>query len=194
MIARRVALGLVATAVLAGCSSTPDPAPLSPSSSSPSSSSTTQPAAPTSASSSPYSLEDPSPVPQGPAMHENVPSLDREVPVWDAAAEATAITAAETFMRAFARGDLDASAWHAGISGLMTPGGADLFVGTDPENVSAAAVTGAGAALPSRSVYLAEIQVPTDAGTYLVTLSRTSADGPWLVEYTDLLEEGEPGA
>lgn len=157
----------------------PSPEPEGSSTSAPSSATSTAPPAP---------LESPAPVEQGPAQDTEAPGTGQSEPVWDEAAKAEAISRAEAFMRAFARPDLSDVAWHEGITGLMTSTGAELFAYTDPANVPAREVTGAGSALESRSVFLAEVNVPTDAGTYLVTLSRQSADELWLIEYADLVE------
>ncbi len=111
-----------------------------------------------------------------------------EAPTWDAAAEEAAADRAVAFMRAFARPELPAEQWHAGIAGLMSPGGAELFAYVDPANVPASEVTGEVEVLDPSSGSLAEVHVATDAGTYLVTLTRINQADPWLVEYADPVE------
>lgn len=110
-------------------------------------------------------------------------------PVWDEDAAADAQERAVAFMRAFARPDLPAEEWFQGISGLMTDNGAQLFAHVDPVNVPASEVTGQGQVLENVSPSLAEVHVETDAGVYLVTLSRVSDGDPWLVEYADPVQD-----
>jgi hypothetical protein len=60
---------------------------------------------------------------------------------------------------------------------------------TDPDNVPGTAVTGTATAGPGPSPYLAAVTVPTDAGRYVVLLSRTDGSAGWLVERFVLPEE-----
>ena len=115
-------------------------------------------------------------------------ATDHAPPTWDDHAAAEAGDRAVAFLRAFARPDLPAEDWHAGLTGFMTPEAAELFAYVDPANVPATQVTGTPAVSPGGSVYLAVVQVPTDAGTYRVTLTRTAAGQPWLVTYADPAE------
>lgn len=118
----------------------------------------------------------------GGEQHPSEPS-----PTWDADAERAAAERAAAFMRAFARPDLPDDDWHAGIAGFMTIQGAQEFAYVDPANVPASSVESARV-LANVSASLAEVEVTTDAGTYLVTMIRTTANTPWLVEYTAPLE------
>lgn len=88
-------------------------------------------------------------------------------------------------MRAFARPDLSAEEWFEGIRGFMSDAGAEMFAYVDPRNVPATSVTGETQVLENVSPRLAEVMVTTDVGDYLVTLSRTTQDAVWLVEYAD---------
>ncbi|MCK6210559.1 hypothetical protein KZX45_08385 [Georgenia sp. EYE_87] len=106
-------------------------------------------------------------------------------PTWDETAAEEAADRAVAFMRAFARPDLTAQEWHAGIAGLMTTTGVETFAYVDPAAVPATTVTDGGEVLDTGSASLAEVRVGTDAGPYLVTLTRTGATDPWLVEYAD---------
>lgn len=108
-------------------------------------------------------------------------------PTWDEKAESAAADRAAGFMRAFARPDLPNDQWHAGIAGFMTDQGAQIFAYVDPANVPVSSVQGAEV-LPNVSASLAEVQVDTDAGPYLVTMIRTTTSGPWLVEYAAPVE------
>ena len=91
---------------------------------------------------------------------------------------AAATDAALRFVHAWARPGLDQPAWFAGIRDLVTPAYAGLLAATDPANVPAHLVTGAPVARSSTSTVLVT-DVPTDAGTVRVTLTRV--DGRWLV-------------
>ncbi len=105
-------------------------------------------------------------------------------PTWDSQSQRAAEARALTFMRAFARPHLTDELWHEGVAGLMTPQGAEMFAYVDPANVAPTSAEEA-TALPNESASLAEVHVATDAGAYLVTMIRTSAAGPWLVEYAE---------
>lgn len=126
--------------------------------------------------------------PQPPVTVEGPTDEDEELPpaepypTWDAQAREQAVQAATAAMTAFARPQLDATRWWAELSPLLTPAAAVAYQGTDPAEVPARAVTAPGALVDDTSTYLAGVQVPTDAGPYLVLLSRDGAGAPWLVE------------
>ena len=103
------------------------------------------------------------------------------VPVWDEAAREEAAARAVGFMTAFGRPTLPADRWLVGIQGLMAPEARDWFAYVDPANVPVTAVTGPADVRDVGSAYLAEVLVPTDAGPYLVTLSRRTGTEPFLV-------------
>lgn len=102
-------------------------------------------------------------------------------PPWDAQQRSIAIGAAETAVRAFARPDLGAQEWGAGLAPLLTPQAQQDYQYVDPANVPAHTVTGAGTITDETSSYAVSVTVPTDAGTYTVLLARLSGDAPWLV-------------
>ncbi|MPV87579.1 hypothetical protein GB882_02775 [Georgenia ruanii] len=106
-------------------------------------------------------------------------------PVWDEAAKRDAESQAVAFMRAFARPDLPARDWLAGIQPFMAPEARDYYAAVDPRNVPASAVTGTAAAQDGPSAYVATVVVGTDAGDYVVTLTRTAAGAPWLVQHAE---------
>ncbi|GAA4427240.1 hypothetical protein GCM10023169_26950 [Georgenia halophila] len=109
-------------------------------------------------------------------------------PTWDAEAEQAAADRAEAFMRAFARPDLGADEWLAGMAGFMTDQAVELFSYVDPANVPATSLTGEVAIAENQPPTLAEVLVGTDAGTYRVTLSRVAQGDPWMVEYAEPAE------
>lgn len=180
---RTLVSGAAVVAVLVGCSTEPEPDPTP----APTSTATASP----SSGQDPTTSEDSSATTQEPLEEltggEQNPTDGP--PVWDEAAAADAQQRALAFMRAFARPDLPAEEWFEGIAGLMTEGGAQLFAYVDPINVPASEVTGEAQVLENVSPSLAEVHVDTDAGVYLVTLSRVSAGDPWLVDYADPVQE-----
>lgn len=103
-------------------------------------------------------------------------------PVWDPLSNLAAVDAASQVMRTFARPALSGERWFRELSPLLSPAAADVYVGTDPAQVPARAVSGVAQLLPSTSGYIARVAVPTDAGAYTVVLSRKSQAGPWLAE------------
>lgn len=103
-------------------------------------------------------------------------------PTQDATSSAAAVDLAQRAMTAFARPTVDAETWLTELSPLLTPGARSAYVGTDPDEVPAHAVTGPGRAEDSPSAFLAYVVVPTDVGDYRLLLSREGGDAGWLVE------------
>lgn len=105
------------------------------------------------------------------------------VPTWDAQSRTGVVEAAETAMRAYARPDLSAKAWLDGLTPLLDQKAAQDYSFIDPARIVATDVTGPGTITDDTSAYVAFVDVPTNAGTYSVVLSRTGAgaDAPWLV-------------
>lgn len=149
-----------------GCTSRPGPPTPPPSAAAPPAAG--QPPATATTGPSPEALDGPAPA--------SIPSA-----TWDAPAQGAAITRAEGFMRAFTRTDLPAAQWWAGVTGFLTPQAASDFQGTDPAQISAGHLTGPGAILTQTAGVVAVVDLPTGAGTYQVTMTRTGADQPWLV-------------
>lgn len=54
--------------------------------------------------------------------------------------------------------------------------------GTSPSNIPVTAVTGTPAVLEASTDVATLVEVPTDAGAYIVTLVRGSTEEPWLAE------------
>lgn len=101
-------------------------------------------------------------------------------PTWDAAAQTAATDAAQTAMTAFARPTLDYDTWWSDLSPLLTQQAQQDYSYVDPANVPASIVTGPGVLVDETSAYVALVEVPTDAGTYTLVLTRDSAAAPWL--------------
>lgn len=105
----------------------------------------------------------------------------RKAPSWDAASRASALAAAETVMRAFARPRKGtADAWWARLEPLLTPDAAQDYAWVDPANVPVGVVRDGARIVDATSAAVARVEVPTDVGPYTVILSRTDADSAWL--------------
>ena len=100
----------------------------------------------------------------------------------DTASRAAAVVAAEATMAAFLRVDLDSDSWLSGLSEHLSPAARAAYVGTDPLEVPARAITGPAVYEPSTSAYLATVVVSTDVGDYRLLLSREGQGAPWLTE------------
>lgn len=104
----------------------------------------------------------------------------RDVPVWDEDSRQAATAAATAAMATFARPDLGYDAWWAQLEPLLAAQAAELYAYVDPANIPAHRVTGAASLIDEASAYVANVAVPTDAGTYTVVLSRPDGASPWL--------------
>lgn len=104
-------------------------------------------------------------------------------PVWDEESRAAAVATATGAMTAYARPALDPDTWWAEFSGFLSPAAQQDYQWVQPASIAATSVGAEPAALvDDSSVYLARVEVPTDAGTYRVLLSREDGPTPWLVE------------
>ncbi|WP_440711802.1 hypothetical protein [Herbiconiux sp. YIM B11900] len=154
------ALPLIAALALTGCvADTPDST----------SATSTSTAAPTSPA---------SPNPTPPADEATV------IPIPEASEDSreSALDAAEKVVAAFAQPTLDAQTWMNNLYPLMTQAGAAAYEGTDPAKVPVRQVTGTGKILDGSTEVALIVEVPTDAGPYNVSLSRTGPDAPWLAD------------
>lgn len=106
------------------------------------------------------------------------------IPVPEAASSSqqAAIAAAENIVVVFGRPDLPYRDWIDGLYPLMTQAGAAAYEDTDPRNVPVHQVTGPATILDGSTEVALVVRVPTDAGSYNVSLSRTGADAPWLAD------------
>lgn len=103
--------------------------------------------------------------------------------VLDDATRTTACTTATTVMRLYARHGLRGSQWYDDLAPLMSDQAKVAYRGTvGPGELEATKVTGSPRFLPSSRITLARVSVPTDAGDYLVVLSRTAQDHVWRLE------------
>lgn len=104
----------------------------------------------------------------------------RQVPVWDDPSRQSAIAAADTVMRAYARPDRGFDEWWAQLQPLLDQKATADYAYMDPSRIVASSVTGSGVITDESSGYVAYVDVPTNAGTYSLILSRADADSPWL--------------
>ena len=102
------------------------------------------------------------------------------VPTWDAASEASALTAAEAVMTAYARPDLSFDDWWAGVQPLLDGQATRDYAYMDPARIPANQITGPAVLTDTTSAYVAFVDVPTNIGTYRGILSRTDSGSPGL--------------
>lgn len=85
-------------------------------------------------------------------------------------------------MRLFARPRLDAKTWWSDLEPLMSPQAQQDYYGIDPALVPVTDITGPGALVKLDTRRVAIVHVPTDAGLYAITLSRSPEAPEWKVE------------
>ena len=174
--ARSAGIVLIAAVVVAGCVSTPPSTP------------STLPATPT-----PISLS-PAPATATEALGDDdnhgqmrstapEPTADKD--------RAEAVLAAEKVMVLFARTGVGADRWMKDLEPYLSAQAQQDYQGTDPANVPARKVTGRATVVATDSARLARVHVPTNAGVYLVVLSRSPSDPTWRVERITPPEEPE---
>lgn len=103
-------------------------------------------------------------------------------PTANAAAQSDALQAAVKVMTTFAQPQLSASAWMQQMTPLLSQSGATAYEGTDPSQIPVHQVTGGPTLVDGATDVALIVRVPTDAGDYLVSLSRTSSSGKWLAD------------
>jgi hypothetical protein len=161
----RLVAPLAVVVTLSGCVDTPTNTTVPPSSAA----STGTPTTPTGAA---------SPNPSPPEDDATV----IPVPEAEATSQAAAIAAAEKAVAAFGRPDLPYQQWIDGLYPLMSQAGAAAYEGTDPQNVPVHQITGPGRILEGSTDVALIVEVPTDAGPYNVSLSRSITDAAWLAD------------
>lgn len=122
--------------------------------------------------------------------HHDVPAP--ELPIWDEDSHAQALARAEGFMRAWARPDLDTTAWLTGVRGFLSPSAVEGFLWTDPAFIPATQVTGPAHLAADPSATTATVRVPTDAGDHDVLLVRPDAQTAWMVAQLTPAEDPAP--
>lgn len=104
----------------------------------------------------------------------------RPVPTWDGESRESATAAAVAVMTAYARPDLSFEQWWAQLQPLLDQKATQDYAYMDPARIVATGVTGLAVITDDTSAYVAFVDVPTNAGTYRVVLSRADANSPWL--------------
>ena len=122
-----------------------------------------------------------SPAPSGAIDEDSGEVIEPQpVPEWDDNSRAAAIAAAETALRAYARPNMSADAWREGLTPLLDQKAQQDYSYIEPARIVASEVTGPGTITDDTSAYVAFVDVPTNAGTYGVVVSRVDADAAWL--------------
>ena len=93
----------------------------------------------------------------------------------DGEAQFEAVKTASGAMNAYADADADPDAWHAGISGYVTPELARSLRGTDPSTLGVRQVTGNAEVVLVDGPTSVRVDVPTDAGHFSLGLTRSDA-------------------
>ncbi len=96
--------------------------------------------------------------------------------------QAGAVTAAKKVVVTFGQPTLDAAGWLQQMTPLLSPTGYEAYTATDPAEIPVTRVTGTGRVLAASTDVSLIVEVPTDAGPYNVTLTRTDVSAPWLAE------------
>lgn len=109
-------------------------------------------------------------------------------PTHDDESDAEALTVASAAVAAYLRCDLPRRAWLLGLEPHLTPAAVVALSSVDPTAVLASSVTGPIVLERDASGYLARATAQTEAGAYLLLLSREES-GPWLV--SEILQPGE---
>ena len=126
-----------------------------------------------------------------PTAPQNVPDADdplgrpravEVLPTWDDASRTSARDLAQDVRDAFVATDLPPDQWWEGLSVLLSPQAQMDYSYVDPANVPAQSVTGDPVLVDESSAYIANVEIPTDVGTYTVILSRIDANAPWVGE------------
>lgn len=107
--------------------------------------------------------------------------MPQNEPEWDVSSRESAVKAGEEAMRLFARPALEQDTWWKEISPHMNDVARKDYAYVQPESIPASKVTGAGKLIEEGSAYVANIEVPTNAGIYVVILNRVDADSPWKI-------------
>jgi hypothetical protein len=101
---------------------------------------------------------------------------------WDTQSTAAAEQAAVRVMGVFAHPDLAYDQWWPPLRALLSPSAVNAYESVDPARIPVRAVTGTPRVIDKRSALMTQVEVPTDAGVYVVTLLRLDGAAPWLAE------------
>ena len=121
------------------------------------------------------------PQPGAEAAVETSPEPSYSPLTLDPDGRAAARRQARLTMQAYARPRLSPNAWWNGLRPHLSAAAQADYTGTDPSQVLATRITGPATLTPASLPALARVAVPTDAGIYLLLLSRTPGQA-WTVE------------
>lgn len=82
----------------------------------------------------------------------------------------------------FARPDLSPTDWWDGLAPLLSEQARSDYLGIDPATVPVTQITGKARLARVDTSMLAIVHIPTDAGLYAVTLTRSPEAPVWVVE------------
>lgn len=103
--------------------------------------------------------------------------------VWNAKSQAAAVTVATTVMDRFARPTPTAvKQWWPNLRPLLTVKAQADYEWVDPLNVPVTSVSAPARTDAASKASVARVNVPTNAGVYLVVLTRTDAAPQWLAD------------
>ena len=102
------------------------------------------------------------------------------------AAAAAATSALDAFLS-----PLPADQWFAQLRPHLSEMAAVDYSYSDPRGVPGTRIVGDAKPIPTESDRATRVQIPTDAGDYVLTMSRISDEAPWLVERF-ILPETDP--
>lgn len=100
----------------------------------------------------------------------------------DQASRADALARGLTVMRLFVRRSAPADQWESELEPYLTPQAAQAYQNVDPASVPASKITGSPTLTPASTPLVARVSVPTDVGSYLVVLARSSDSPTWLAD------------
>lgn len=103
-------------------------------------------------------------------------------PTWDSSSRSRARSSAREVMLAFARPGLPQGQWWRDLAPHLTPAARKVYNTVPARGVPAKKVRGRATIVDEPSPHLVRVSLKTDAGTYIVLLSRASHDAPWLAE------------
>ncbi len=127
---------------------------------------------------------------------DETPAASESVLMLDAASTRSATATGTRVLRLFLRRDVTAERWYADLKPYLSEQAAADYEGTQPYKLPRASLTGAAATLAPDSVAaVARVVVPTSHSSFLVIVSRTSAEpGRWRMERVAIPEDLEQGS
>lgn len=122
-----------------------------------------------------------------PDFHDNGAAPESSRPpaaelAWDATEQEKVTALAAQTMRLFARPKMSAEQWWTDLEPRLSAQARLDYFGIDPASVPVTKITGPVTLVPMSTKLASIAHIPTDAGLYAVTLSRTPEEPQWVVE------------